>query len=181
MGALIWLASYPKSGNTWIRTFLANYLSNAAEPYDIGALTDYTTGESGAALYRRHDDRPATEYSIDDVQRLRPFVHHDLTLLSPGPVFVKTHNALRLLRGVPLLTPAVTGKAVYLLRDPRDVAVSYARHLARPLDWVIDFMANEGASGGGDGEKVHELMSSWSIHVRSWTERPNPRLHVMRY
>jgi hypothetical protein len=67
------------------------------------------------------------------------------------------------------------------VRDPRDVAVSYSRHLGRPIDWVIGFMANPRAAAGGDGVKVHELLSSWSIHVASWTERKNKRLHIMRY
>jgi hypothetical protein len=181
MGALIWLASYPKSGNTWIRAFLHNYLYRAVEPFDINRLSDFTTGESGAALYRRYDPRPASTYSVEDVQRMRPLVHRDLTQAWQGPVFVKTHNAVLLAAGVPLLTPSVTSGAVYSIRDPRDVAVSYSRHAGKPIDWVIDFMANEQAAAGGDDEKVFEKLGSWSLHVRSWTERPNPKLLVLRY
>jgi hypothetical protein len=46
MGAIIWLASYPKSGNTWLRAFLHNLLRNPAEGYDINQLDDFTLGES---------------------------------------------------------------------------------------------------------------------------------------
>src|SRR5687767_14170502 len=45
MGAIIWLASYPKSGNTWLRAFLHNLLRNPAEGYDINQLDDFTLGE----------------------------------------------------------------------------------------------------------------------------------------
>ena len=38
MPGIIWLASYPKSGNTWLRAFLANYLSNPAKPLPINDL-----------------------------------------------------------------------------------------------------------------------------------------------
>ena len=180
MGWITWLASYPKSGNTWVRAFLANYMAGEAEPLPLDRLTEYATGESGAHLYRRHDPRDPAAYTIEDVQRLRPLVHRDLAAAASGPVFVKTHNAVRLVRGLPLLTPAVTGGAIYVLRDPRDVAVSYGRHLGRPIDWVISYMADPGASLADTG-KVFEQPSSWSIHVASWTERPNKRLHVMRY
>lgn len=42
---ILWLASYPKSGNTWLRAFLANYLRNAAEPQDINALPEFALGD----------------------------------------------------------------------------------------------------------------------------------------
>lgn len=181
MGQLVWLAGYPKSGNTWLRAFLHNYIRQPAEPYDINRLTDLTTGESGAALYARYDPRPASHYTAADVQRMRPLVHRDLTRLNPDLVLVKTHNASLLVEGKPLVTPEVTAGAIYLVRDPRDVALSYARHLGLTIDQTIDFMANPGAATGGDDEKVFERLGSWSIHVHYWTRRPNPRLHVLRY
>ncbi|HTH97891.1 MAG TPA: sulfotransferase domain-containing protein [Stellaceae bacterium] len=181
MGKLIWLASYPKSGNTWLRTLLHNYLCAAATPYDINQLTDITTGESGASLYRRYDPRPASQYSIAEVQRMRPLVHADLTRTREAPVFVKTHNASVIVAGVPLVTPQLTEKAIYILRDPRDVAVSYSRHRGYSIDETIDFMADPDAATGGDDDKVYEHLGSWSIHVHFWTRRPSPRLLVLRY
>ena len=83
MGNLVWLASYPKSGSTWLRAFLHNYLRASDAPYDINSLTDLSTGESGAARYRRHDPRPASQYTIADVQRMRPLVHRELTQRIP--------------------------------------------------------------------------------------------------
>ena len=40
MGKIIWLASYPKSGNTWVRAFLANYISNTEKPFPINELSN---------------------------------------------------------------------------------------------------------------------------------------------
>ena len=181
MGKIVWIASYPKSGNTWVRAFLHNFLRQPAAPHDINALTELSTGESGAERYRRHDPRPASCYSIEDVQRMRPLVHRDIMQEAPGLVFCKTHNAMLAVRGVSLLTPEATAGAITILRDPRDIAVSYSRHLGRSIDDTIAFMADTSAATGGTDTKVFEMHSSWSAHVDFWTRRADPRLHVMRY
>ena len=181
MGQIIWIASYPKSGSTWLRAFLHNYVRNAEAPHDINSLMELTTGESSAARYRRHDPRPPSQYTIADVQRLRPLVHRALADAHPGLVFVKTHNALLVVAGVQTVTKDVTSGAIYLLRDPRDVAISYSRHLDRSIDDTIAIMADVEAATGGTDEKVYERLSSWSANVHFWTRRPHPELHVMRY
>jgi hypothetical protein len=83
--------------------------------------------------------------------------------------------------GVQTVTKDVTSGAIYILRDPRDVAISYSRHLDRPIDETIAIMADVEAATGGTDEKVYERLSSWSAHVHFWTRRPHPELHVMRY
>lgn len=181
MGQLVWIASYPKSGNTWMRAFLHNYIRQPDAPYDINRLTDLAAADVNAEHYRRYDPRPATDYSIADVQRMRPLVHRDLTALDSTLVFVKTHNARLQVAGAPLITPEVTAGAIYIVRDPRDVAASYSRHLGRSIDDTIAFMADRGAATGGTGAKVYEWHSSWSVHVQSWTSRPDPHVHVVRY
>jgi hypothetical protein len=181
MGKLVWLASYPKSGSTWLRAFLHNYIRDTDSPYDINSLMDLSIGESGASLYRPYDPRPASQYSVADVQRMRPLVHRDLTRLHPDLVFVKTHNASLLVHGVPLVTPDVTAGAIYIVRDPRDVAISFSQHAARSIDEMIAFMANPDAAGGATDHTVYELFGSWSIHVHFWTRNPSPRLLVIRY
>ena len=177
----VWLASYPKSGSTWLRAFLNNYIRDLRTPYDLNSPQDISTGESGAALYRHLDPRPASHYTIASVQRLRPQIHRRLAATHNGLFFVKTHNALLTVEGVSLVTPEVTAGAIYLVRDPRDIAISYAHHLGRSIDETIAFMANPEATTGGTNEKIFERLSSWSAHVHFWTRNPNPRLLTLRY
>jgi hypothetical protein len=181
VGKLVWIASYPKSGNTWVRAFLHNYIRQGDAPYDINLLTDLTAADTNAERYQRYDPRTASRYSIADVQRMRPLVHRDLMALDRTLVFVKTHNARLQVAGAPLITPEVTAGAIYILRDPRDVAVSYSAHLGRSIDETIARMADPEAASGGTDAKVYERHGSWSMHVQSWTHPPDPRVRVLQY
>ncbi|HEX3983742.1 MAG TPA: sulfotransferase domain-containing protein, partial [Acidisoma sp.] len=78
-------------------------------------------------------------------------------------------------------TKAVTGGAIYILRDPRDVAISFSRHLGLSLDRTIAFMNDPEAATGGTDTAVYVRLATWSAHVHFWTCRPHPTLHVMRY
>jgi hypothetical protein len=181
LGKLVWIASYPKSGNTWIRAFLHNYIRQGATPYDIDALTDLTAADVNAERYKPYDKRPASHYTIADVQRMRRLVHRDLMALDKTLVFVKTHNARLVVAGAPLITPEVTAGAIYIVRDPRDVAVSYSAHLGRSIDETIARMADPEAATGGSDAKVYERNSSWSVHVHSWTHPADPTIRVLQY
>jgi hypothetical protein len=179
MGKIVWLASYPKSGNTWLRMFLHNYIFEPASPYDINALTDLSVSESAAPFYQKYNPAPASTDTTQQVQKLRPKVHEDLTRLHDDLVFIKTHNAALSFHDVPLCTEAVTAGAIYLLRDPRDVAISYACYTGKTIDEIIAFMGNEGAANQSTDIQVFEYLSSWSQHVASWAMRPKTLL--LRY
>ena len=51
MDRILWLASFPKSGNTWLRAFLANYLADPPSPVDINTLPDFAFGDMRSEPY----------------------------------------------------------------------------------------------------------------------------------
>ncbi len=175
MGKLVWLASYPKSGNTWVRAFLHNYIANAETPHSINSLVDFSVSECAMAFF----GTPGEVLSPPEVQAKRAQVQEALTRLHEDLVFVKTHNANLSLHGAPLCSPAATAGAIYIVRDPRDVALSYAAFTGKSVDEIIDFMAEERAANASDGVQVFELLSSWSSHALSWVAAP--RRLLVRY
>jgi len=179
LGKILWLASYPKSGNTWLRVFLHNYINQPDAPYSINKLNDLSASECNAAFFRAHLAGPPAAYTTQEVQRVRPKVHHELMKLHDDLVFIKTHNANRAVHGIALCTPAVSAGAIYLIRDPRDVAISYAAYTGRGLDDIIGFMSQAGAANRGTDAQVFEFLGAWSSHVESWIATPGVLL--LRY
>jgi len=166
MGKIIWLASYPKSGNTWLRIFLHNYILQPDTPHSINALADLAPTECSRAFFQPH----AATLTETETQKLRPKIHRHLTTLSEHLIFLKTHNANLAYNGIPLCTPAFTAGAITIIRDPRDVAISYAAYTGKSLDDTITFMNQKAAANAPTPLQVFELLSTWSAHVTSWTQ-----------
>lgn len=181
MGKVIWLASYPKSGNTWLRAFLHNLFRKPGEAYDINRLIDFCTSESALGWFIEVAGGPVKDMGMAEIAQLRPKVHRRLTQIFPDNVFAKTHNALVESHGVPTVTMEYSAGAIYVIRNPLDVVISFADHYGRSIDEAIEMMGRSGLTSGMTNKHVHEVLGSWSEHVESWTGRPNPGLHVMRY
>jgi hypothetical protein len=182
-GGLLWLASYPKSGNTWLRAFLANYLANRDAPLRPNEITLYSFSDTLMQPYEEMAGKPAAELSEQEIRALRPQIHMRLATGSPQTVPVKTHNYLGHEGGVPLITPRATAGAVYVLRNPLDVAVSLSHHLGAGPDTAVEVLTNTRSIMEGEMERklLPSFIGSWSQHVRSWTETPGLTPHVMRY
>jgi hypothetical protein len=181
MGGLVWLASYPKSGNTWTRAFLHNLLDQGDKTVDINAMHAVTTTDNSPAWFEPMIDRPIVEYVPEKLAALRPKVHQAIADASEGLIFVKTHNALVSHAGVPMITTRLTAGAVYIVRNPLDVAVSYSHHMGTTVDDTIALMAEVGRMTPTHAKGAYQILGSWSENVMSWTRRQSPSLFVMRY
>jgi hypothetical protein len=181
MWGIIWLASYPKSGNTWLRAFLANYMKNQESPLPINELVGYALGDGFLIHYERLTGRKAEELTPEEINALRPKVHEWFATSKGQTVFVKTHNFVGSVDDAPLITPSATAGAVYVVRNPLDVAVSYAHHFRTTMDQAVDALCRENHIVEGGARVLPQYLGSWWQHVRSWTEAPGLRPHVMRY
>ena len=181
MGKIIWLASYPKSGNTWVRAFLHNLLRDPEEGYDINRITDFSANDSAVGWYQPLIGRAPGDWTLEEVGKVRRKAHEAVTRAHPDSVFVKTHNALTVDRYGPLITMELTAGAIYIVRNPLDVAISYSHHLGETIDRTIYLLNNRNTGTPNTKTNVHQLLRSWSEHVQSWTAHPHPGLHVIRY
>src|SRR6185312_14330630 len=107
--------------------------------------------------------------------------HEAMTRAHPDTIFVKTHNALVEDRGTPMITMEYTAGAIYVIRNPLDVVISYADHYGLTLDAAITAIATPGLQSENEEIHCYERYGSWSEHVMSWTHRQMPGLHIVRY
>lgn len=177
---IIWLASFPKSGNTWVRSFLANYFQPPGKTLDINNLRFFTTSDMRQDFFDRAAGGRFIGGSIEQWLAVRPKALAMIAGSKSSHHFVKTHCQVRKLMGVDLIPPPVTAAAVYILRNPFDVAPSYARHLSLDLDAAIDRMLDKNAIHASP-QRVMEMIGSWPDHVASWTGARGLPMHVLRY
>lgn len=182
---IIWLASYPKSGNTWIRSFLFNMINiiGGEDPSSqkIDAINEYSIWDISAKRYEEILGKPPAAKDKSAVAAARPKVQEKIADELSGLSLVKTHNALVMDRGHPTINTKVTSGAVYIVRNPLDVAISFAHHMGKTVDEAILRMATRDLETEIVKKSVHEVYGSWSQHVYSWTRKPNPAIYVMRY
>jgi len=185
MNKIYWLASYPKSGNTWTRIFLTNYLKDGDEPADINRL-DGRPIASDRDLFDRWAGVEASDLSFDDIADLRPHVYRQIALHIAEPLYMKVHDACtRNNDGDLLFPPDITGAVVYIIRNPLDVAVSYSHHGGHPVKKVVETMCDHDSyvyeAPNRLPPQLPQRLLSWSEHVRSWVDNSGLSVEVIRY
>jgi hypothetical protein len=175
-----WLASYPKSGNTWVRAVWA--AASTGADVDINQLP-------GGAV-------PATRELLDDalglttadltdaeVAALRPYADDVVAAEMPEPTLRKVHDLFTGPSGAPIVSVAAARGVIYVVRDPRDVAVSQAGFSGRPLDSIVGRMSNPATRIAATGYVRHvpQRLGTWSQHVRGWLDQDLLPVHLLRY
>jgi hypothetical protein len=183
---IVWLASYPKSGNTWLRAFLYHLVRiQAGIPREEDELNklDRASGYEATlfGLFQQFLGKPLTSASRLEVMSVRPMVHLTVAERMPSIAMMKTHNLLGDIGGISTVNFTASAGAIYIVRDPRDVAPSLAKHLGSSIDEAIEVMGTHAFSTENSAETAFELWGSWSEHVESWTQTPNPSVLVVRY
>jgi len=181
MGGLIWLASYPKSGNTWTRALLHNLIRQGDSTHSINEMTGLTSTDNAPVWYEEVLGKEIVKATQAEIAEARPKVHKLIHDSSDGFVFLKTHNALVAHLDVPLITSKWTAGAIYIVRNPLDVAISYAHHMNVSIDESIEVMGEKGRWTDTHEKGAYQILGSWTENVESWTRKPNPSLFVMRY
>ncbi len=180
---MVYLASYPKSGNTWLRIFLG-YLQKGEE-LDINKLGEFSKITSSRTLFESIIGENSYELTETEISYYRPKMIDYFVKEQDEPiVYLKSHEAyIKNEQGNWLLPQKPNYKAIYLVRNPLDVCVSYAHHGGH-ADYhkTIKFMSGHPKLTKGRNNQFPHYIGSWSENIESWLENfSNDRLLVIRF
>jgi hypothetical protein len=160
---------------------LAAIMAGETSRLDLNAITRFSHSADLKSYFTTILGFAPTAQHCNEIAATRQKVQQTIADSFQGLIFLKTHNALVVDRGHAVVNFAVTSGAVYIVRNPLDVAISLAHHGGYGVDKAIETMASENIETPVDDTLVHEVWSSWSRNVSSWTRKPHPAIRVMRY
>lgn len=166
-----WMASFPKSGNTWVRFM---YLAHVLKYLDINANSRITYSDAMPHIYQAVSSLSLEHMCMEHRVVLRgAALIHLLAEAAHRPIIVKTHCANIDINSIKLIPYELTKTSVLLVRDPRDVALSYARFLNCDVDKAIELMEDK-RHRLCSNVVIPQYVSSWSMHTFSWIKYAKP-------
>ena len=171
MNKIIWISSYPKSGNTWIRYFLSNYFYNKEKVnfnFDILNKIDKFPPQK---YLKKLVEKDVLEKNAYDVSKYWSLTQEKITTMKEEFVFVKNHNALVSVEGRNLTDERYSLAFVHIVRDPRDIAVSYSNYdSALSIDEAIERITSKNLYCHVSKKNPYdvEIIGSWKFNYLSW-------------
>ena len=180
---IIWLASYPKSGNTWLRMFLKSYFLKPGEKFGLenSRLDNFKA--------QGFPDQEILDHLRVDYNKFEEIVKNweamqDYINLNNKTNYVKTHNAMVTVGSYKFTTTRNTKGSIYIVRDPRDVLVSLSHHMGIDYEQTFEHLSsslNFEYPLSGDKRYKKTLMGAWSDHYKSWKNFKSCKTLIVKY
>ena len=166
---IIWLASYPKSGNTWLRSIVSSLLYSESGNFDFELLKNI----------RQFPEKQFFKDIIDDFSNFNEIKRNWITAqekinLSQNLKIFKTHHGKYTLGEHNFTNDKNTLAKIYIVRDPRNLVKSISHHFNLNLDKACEFLLSPEIIGNGKSweekkDGMYNLLGKWNDHYRSWT------------
>ena len=185
MKKIFWIASYPRSGNTWMRAILSSLFFSETGLFNFNLLNYIKHFESpdkyGFIKALNKDDF----YKLNELSVIAKYWLEAQERAGVGGdfAFFKTHSGNVTLNKYKYTDEKRALGLIYLVRDPRDVVISYSKYLDKNIEDIIHIITNRNAVayGGFHGKKLYPfLLSSWDVHYKSWNALDVPKI-VIKY
>ena len=185
---IIWISSYPRSGNTWVRAFLSTYLYSKKSSTvfeNIKKITNFPNINQFQGIFEINKfseeelkDKKKKDKKKFEISKYWISAQKKINL-NKEITFLKTHNFGGSLEGNDFTNLENTLGAIYIVRDPRSVAVSNSYHNNISFNQSVDDLLDEKIFATNEGNLL-EFRSSWRVNYLSWKNRTYPKL-ILRY
>jgi len=180
---IIWIASYPKSGNTWVRSLLSTYLYSDDGSFNFNLLKKIQ--QFPDKNYFKYfikdfsDIKKVSDYWIAAQDRINLFNENKTT-------FFKTHSALCAFDKNLFTNKNNTQAVIYVVRDPRNVITSISNYYSMSIDESYNFIINEKkiiskTEWGGENFGIATVLGSWALHYNSWKQIKFAPILIVKY
>ena len=182
---IIWIASYPKSGNTWVRLFLKHYFTKPDNEFKINSVNNDEFKNMSFPELQHLKEMKIDYFKFEEiVKNWEPI--QDLMNLNNKTNFVKTHSSMCTIGKHSFTTTRNTKGAIYIVRDPRDVLVSYSYYFGLDYEKTYQQLSSssifEYHSLKKSSEKFKKsLIGSWSDNYNSWKNYRLSPILIIRY
>ncbi len=177
---IIWLASYPKSGNTLVRSMLTSLIYSEDGNFNFNLLK-----KIGQYPQKKHFKGLTDKF--DNLFELSKFwtISQDKLNLDKKIKFLKTHHLRCGIGNYTFTNSKNTIGTIYIVRDPRDVITSFAQHHSLSIEEAKYTMFRSDSYNFPEREKnpdlaIRTLLGSWSDHYNAWTKN-NKNLLFIKY
>ncbi len=183
MKKIIWVSSYPKSGNTWMRYLLSNYFYNFSKKFDqkiINNIKKFHTDN----LFKTNENALAVKNNPYEISKYWIKTQEIMTKNSKDIFFLKNHNACLKIQNNKFTNDSLSLASIYIVRDPRDVVVSYAKYSNLSYDTTIEKLLSDKLICVIDKNDFWniEIIGSWLFHYQSWKRGiPNVPSIIIKY
>lgn len=171
---IIWLASYPKSGNTLLRSILATYFFSEDGIFNFNHL--YKIGQFPSLIHFENlgIDTSDSDQIYSNIIKAQELINNNSKQLK----FFKTHSALAKINNNNFTDFKNTLGAIYVIRDPRNVVTSFAHHYQIDSDEATKCLLNEKFWNYKNEKVPKTFLSSWKQNYNSWKQFNDKTLFI---
>lgn len=181
---IFWISSYPKSGNTLVRAIITGLFFSNDGKVTFEDMRHIGLFETARRLNFIKSINKKDFYNLGDLKVLSKYwqriqISQELQI-TKGFGFLKTHSCLVSIKNNLFTSSEISKGYIYIIRDPRDLCISWAKHSNYSIDQSIDFLCNSLSVLKWVNKSKYSMMpknifplqfvSSWKEHIKSWTE-----------
>ena len=177
---IIWVASYPKSGNTWVRSIISSLVYTENGIFDFPSIKKID----------QYPQRRFLEYFTQDYNNIHEIKKYWITSqerinLDTKIKFFKTHHLNCKIDNYPFTNKECTRATIYIVRDPRNLIDSISNHFSKSIEESKKFLLTSKILSPGKeielrGGNVITYLGSWKEHYKFWTN-DNENLLIIKY
>ena len=179
---IIWIASYPKSGNTWIRAMLSAYFYSNNGNFSFDLLDNIKE-------FPKHSEylnKISAGKNLTEIAKEWIPAQKELNLKhSNSTFFLKTHSAICSIAGSDFTDEKNTLAAIYIVRDPRNVITSLSNHFNLTIEKSLELISDKNKIISNPTDKNKNIgltvLSNWQTHYQSWRDWKSVKVKIIKY